>query len=219
LRKAERLFELIQILRASVNPVTADHMAETLEVSTRTIYRDIASLQAMRVPIDGEAGMGYIMRPGYNLPPLNFDAEEIQAMVVGLSLLSRTGDTGLQKAAKRIYNKLDDVRASLDAIHVSAWGAEPVTSLDLTEIRNAIRSEHKLKLVYQDQHNVQTRRVILPIAMMYYVETIVIAAWCELRQQFRHFRADRIHACQTLSEDFTGKGAQLRERWELERTN
>ncbi len=217
MRKAERLFELIQILRTSRKPITAGQIGEILEVSSRTIYRDIASLQAMRVPIAGEAGIGYIMRPGYDLPPPNFDIEEIEAMVVGLSLLNRTGDTSLQKAARRIYNKLEGLRTNLQNLHVDAWGADPPGKIELSEVRNAIRTEQKIRLEYFDQHGVRSERIILPVAMVYYVEVIVIAAWCELREAFRHFRADRVHACQFLDETFIGEGSKLREQWKHER--
>jgi predicted DNA-binding transcriptional regulator YafY len=107
MRRSDRLFEIIQILRSARQPVTAEAIARQLEVSTRTIYRDISALQVMNTPIEGESGIGYIMRRGYDLPPLNFDLEEIEALRVGLALLSRTGDSALQCAARRIHAKVD----------------------------------------------------------------------------------------------------------------
>ncbi|NNJ69003.1 MAG: HTH domain-containing protein, partial [Boseongicola sp.] len=102
MQRITRMFEVIQLLRAARGPLSAEALAETLEVSKRTIYRDVAALQAMRVPIEGEAGVGYIMRRGYDLPPLNFDLEEIEALRVGLMMLGRTGDGSLERAASRI---------------------------------------------------------------------------------------------------------------------
>src|SRR4051794_32881415 len=102
MRRTSRLFEIIQLLRSAKQPLTAAALAETLEVTKRTVYRDVASLQAMSVPIYGEAGVGYVMRPGYDLPPLMLSVEEVEALVVALSLLGRTGDKGLKSAAETI---------------------------------------------------------------------------------------------------------------------
>ena len=120
--RSNRLFEIIQILRSSTTPITAEELAEKLEVSPRTIYRDIVSLQSMQTPIEGEAGIGYMMRRGYDLPPLNFDQEEIEALRVGLLLLSRTGDSMLQKAAERIFEKVDVLHGPADWLQVTSWG-------------------------------------------------------------------------------------------------
>ena len=107
MQRIPRMFEIIQILRGATGPVLADDLADRLEVSARTIYRDISALQAMSIPIEGAAGIGYVMRRGYDLPPVNFDQEEIEALRVGLLMLSRTGDSALQKAARRITSKID----------------------------------------------------------------------------------------------------------------
>lgn len=121
MRRSTRLFEIIQILRAAGAPVTAEALAARLEVSVRTVYRDIAELQAQRTPIEGEAGIGYVMRRGYDLPPLNFDAEEVEALWVGLSLLARTGDSHLQRAASRICQKIDALHCPADWLQVAPW--------------------------------------------------------------------------------------------------
>ena len=117
-----RLFELIQILRAADRPVSAARLAETLEVSVRTIYRDIAALQAMRTPVEGAAGLGYILRASYDLPPVNFDAEEVEALRVGLLMLARTGDSALQRAALRVRQKITDLNDPIDWLQVAPWG-------------------------------------------------------------------------------------------------
>ena len=217
MRRADRLFEIIQILRSEEKPVTADRLAATLEVSPRTIYRDIAVLQGMRTPIEGEAGIGYLMRSGYDLPPLNFDREEIEAIVVGLGLLVRTGDVGLQKSARRVAMKIDALRDTFPALQVSAWGAPIAESADPTRLRDAIRESRKLDLVYRDEHDAETSRVIRPIAMVYHVEATVLAAWCELRHDFRHFRVDRILKVTELDTDFRDDAARLRADWEMTR--
>ena len=215
MRRTARLFEIIQILRNQTKSITAEQIAQMLEVSTRTIYRDIAALQAMRTPIDGEAGIGYMMRSGYDLPPLNFDTEEIEAIVVGLSLLARTGDSGLLKAASRVSAKIDEVRENTQSLHVSNWGAQAPKIIDMSELRQAIRDEQKLNTVYIDENEIQTQRVILPVAIVYYIEVIILAAWCELRENFRHFRVDRITNYQLLEDYFKGHGDKLRDKWQL----
>ena len=124
--RSTRMFDIIQLLRSAKQPVTAQHIADTLEVTPRTIYRDVASLQAMRVPIDGAAGLGYIMRPGFDLPPVNFDVEEAEAITVGLSLLSRTGDKGLVRAARRAAAKLAEAVPLSETLFSSNAGVIPV---------------------------------------------------------------------------------------------
>ena len=215
--RSNRLFEIIQILRAATNPVRAQDLAETLEVSERTIYRDISALQAMRTPIDGEAGIGYIMRNGYDLPPLNFDEEEIEALRVGLLMLSRTGDSSLQQAADRVSKKIEALRNPADWLQVSPGGA-PLDDPELgcvskASLRSAIRNETKLRLTYRDEDDVQTVRTIRPIALLYHLNCTMLIGWCELRGALRHFRTDRIYRCDLLDQYFCGESEVLRRLW------
>ncbi len=212
--RSARMFEIIQLLRSAKEPCTAQQIADALEVTKRTIYRDVASLQAMRVPIEGAAGVGYVMQRGYDLPPVNFDIEEAEAISVGLSMISRTGDKSLERAAIRAARKLSNATELGKSLFSSSWGVKAPMYVDLSDIRDAIRTEVKLHIHYQDAGQTQTERAILPIALIYYAEAAVIAAWCELREDFRHFRADRIISCKLLSAGFTGKGAELRRQWE-----
>jgi predicted DNA-binding transcriptional regulator YafY len=211
--RSARMFEIIQLLRSANGPCTAQGIADILEVTKRTIYRDIASLQSMRVPIEGEAGIGYVMRPGYNLPPVNFDVEEAEAISVGLSMISRTGDKSLEKAALRAMRKLSEATQLSETLFSSSWGAKVPGHIDLADIRNAIRQETKISLLYQDVEQRSTERKIRPIALVYYAEAVVIAAWCELRNDFRLFRSDRIISCEMLTEGFEGEGLGLRRQW------
>lgn len=214
MRRTDRLFEIIQILRSEPRSITAGNIASRLEVSVRTIYRDIQTLQAMRTPIEGEAGVGYIMRQGYDLPALNFSADEIEAIVVGLSLIARTGDKSLQQAAQRVSSKIDKVRNRLDSLQVSDWGADAPKSVDPGLLRSSIREERKMNLHYSDENGVETKRVVLPIGIIYYIQSIVLIAWCELRNDFRHFRVDRMLDCQSDGETFNGQGDRLRADWQ-----
>lgn len=220
MRKASRLFEIIQILRLSRRVVTAAEIAEQLEVTPRSIYRDIAALQAMRVPIEGERGLGYILRPGFDLPPLMFSVEETEAIVLGLALLERTADTGLKQAARRVNAKIaaavpEPLRQVMESNALQAWGsvAPAPEGVDLAMVRAAIRDERKLLIDYRDELANATERTVRPLALIYYSATAVIVAWCELRKAIRNFRADRVEDCQPLEDFFLGEGNALRELW------
>lgn len=212
--RTARFFEIIQILRAAPAPVRARDLADTLEVSMRTVYRDIAILQARQVPILGEAGTGYVMRAGYDLPPLTFDVDEAEAIAVGLSMIARTGDAGLWRAANRAHRKLAQVAPGTRHLVASAWGVEDTGQTDPGLIRRAIRDEAKLDLVYDDQNGAQTRRRVWPLALIYYADTVMIVAWCELRTALRHFRLDRTRDAALTAEYFKGQGAALLKHWE-----
>src|SRR5689334_20643310 len=165
MRKASRLFEIIQILRLAKGPVTAATIAEKLEVTVRSVYRDIVALQAMRVPIEGGRGIGYILRPGFDLPPLMFSIEEMEAIVLSLALLERTGDGELKQAAARIGQKIagavpPPLRQAMDAKALYAWGSiAPSPMADLASVRRAIRDEQKLDIAYRDELGRESQRV------------------------------------------------------------
>jgi predicted DNA-binding transcriptional regulator YafY len=218
--RASRLIDIIQLLRRAKKPLTAEAIAAALEVTKRTVYRDIVALQAMRAPIDGQAGVGYVMRPGFDLPPLTFTADEVEAVVVGLSLVRRTRDAGLLKAARGVARKIaaaipesPDIRLDGDALQVSPWSAVPASTIDFDVIRKAIREARKLRLRYEDAQSRGTERTIRPIALVYYVDNVILAAWCELRDGFRHFRADRIKDCAATGDRFKGEADALRAAW------
>lgn len=215
--KSNRLFETIQILRAANGPVRAEDLAAQLEVSVRTTYRDIAALQAMRTPIEGEPGIGYVLRRGYDLPPLNFDEEEVEALRVGLCMLNRSGDRALRRAAERISAKIDALQAPAAWLQVSPWGApddDPeLGCVSKAMIRAAVREERVLRIEYEDAKGERTTRDIRPIAVVYHIDAVLVAAWCELRSGLRHFRTDRIYACEHTGTSFSGQGEILRTLW------
>ena len=220
MRKASRLFEIIQILRLAKKPVTAQQIAQQLEVTSRSVYRDIVVLQSMRVPIEGERGIGYILRPGFDMPPLMFSIEETEAIVLALALVERTGDTALRQAAKRVSGKIaasipEPLARVLSTTALHAWGssAPSPTGVDLGLVRRAVRDEEKLALSYSDESGRSTQRVIRPIAVIYYSQNANIVAWCELRQAIRNFRSDRVAQCRSTGERFAGEGESLRQLW------
>ena len=220
MRRSDRLFDIIQVLRTARAPMTAAAIAAELEVHVRTVYRDVATLQARRVPIEGAAGIGYVLRRGFDLPPLMFTAEEIEAIAVGARMVARTGDAGLRHAAGSVLSKVtavlpDALREHLadPPVFVSASGAPVPESADLSAVRQAIRDERKLRIAYTDGAGGQTERVIWPIAMAYYVQATLIVGWCELRRDYRHFRADRIASLTVLDERYPSDQGRLMAEW------
>lgn len=220
MRRADRLFDIIQSLRASAGPVTAGALAEKLEVTARTIYRDITALQASRIPIEGAPGLGYVLRRGYDLPPLMFTADEIDAIAVGARHVRRLRDPKLQQAAESVLAKVtavvpEGLRPYLREapFYVSEGSAPAPTGIDPASLREAIHHARKMAVAYVDEKGRRTERTIWPIAMAYYVDVTVVAAWCELRRDFRHFRADRIMSAQFLEDSFAAEAPRLRAEW------
>lgn len=220
MRKASRLFEIIQILRLAEKPVTAAHIAGDLGVTSRSIYRDIAALQIMGVPIRGGRGIGYLLRPGFDLPPLMFSIEETEAIVLALALLERTGDMALMQSARKAGQKIaaampPPLRQALTGNALHAWGAvaPPPSGIDLALVRAAIRDERKIEIAYRDEKGQATQRVIRPIALIYYPQVANVVAWCELRQALRNFRADRVEGSHPTDAFFKGQGDGLRRQW------
>ena len=220
MRRADRLFDVIQTLRTAKNPVTAAALAEQLEVAVRTVYRDIATLQARRVPIEGERGIGYVLRKGFDLPPLMFTTEEVDAIAVGAGLVRRLRDPALHDAAVSVLSKIsavlpDGLRDHIDAapFYVSGGSAHVPEGVDLSEIRGAIRERRKLRLGYADERGRLTRRTVWPIALAYYVDVTLLATWCELRANYRHFRVDRIKRLRMLDEKYPSDDGRLMAGW------
>jgi predicted DNA-binding transcriptional regulator YafY len=221
MRRADRLFDVIQMMRTAKGPITAAAIAQQLEVTPRTIYRDIASLQASRVPIEGAAGLGYVLRRGYDLPPLMFSTEEADAIAVGMRLLHRLRDPDLAQAAERVLAKIavilpERIRGSLsDApFTVSEGSARMPDGINLSEIRAAIRDRTQLRLSYQDGNGSASDRIVWPIALVYYVDVTVLAAWCALRKDYRHFRVDRMQSLTVLDEPIPADHRMLLAGWE-----
>lgn len=221
MRRADRLFEIIQVLRRAEKPVTAHDLAEQLEVTERTIYRDMAALQGRQVPIEGAAGVGYIMRPGYDLPPLMFTLEEIEAISVGLSMLDRTADCGLRGAASSVIGKIQSVlplnlEGSLrnSKSRVTNWPVPVVRTSILKKLRDCIRRAKSAKIAYIGSEGQASTRSIKPLALVYHADVIVVAAWCDMREDFRHFRADRIAKYQETETCFAPERDALFAAWE-----
>ncbi|MCB1500780.1 MAG: YafY family transcriptional regulator [Bauldia sp.] len=221
--RTERLFSLMDALRRHRRPVTAADLSADLGVSVRTIYRDIQVLTGLGAPIDGEAGLGYLLRPGFFLPPLMFDEAELEALVLGVRFVGRQGDESLAAAASNALAKIAaaapaDLRDAIAATGLWApprWTPDPDRHL-LAPLREAIRRELKIRIVYTDEKGAETTRLIWPIALSFYDDRRTIAAWCELRSGFRHFRTDRIGDLAPTGERYPRRRALLVADWRRE---
>jgi len=224
LRRAERLFQIIQILRRSKRrPITAQDIASELETSLRTIYRDISQLLAERVPIRGEAGIGYILEDGFDMPPLMLTADEIEAAMLGAQWVMGRGDEALTRAARDLVAKIGAVvpphlkPLALDSTLVSPqWRRIEVDAIDMAKVRAAIHAQTKIVIAYSDGVGRETRRTIWPIAVSYWDMVRVIVAWCELRQGFRSFRTDRVRGAEFTGERYPMPRTRLTAQWRKE---
>jgi predicted DNA-binding transcriptional regulator YafY len=218
--RSERLLELIQALRRHRQPVSGAALADELGVSLRTIYRDIQTLIGQGAAIDGEAGVGFVLRPGFVLPPLMFTDEELEALVLGWRFLAQRADKPLADAARNAIIKIaavlpDDLRDSIDATGLLAGPGRkpPPDPIDVASLRTAIRTEHKLVIDYTDPKGKRTRRTVWPIALGFFDRARVLAAWCELRQDFRHFRTDRIASLRETKQRYPRRRRALMKEW------
>ena len=219
--RSERLFDLIQALRRRRRAVSAASLAEELGVSKRTVYRDIETLISLGAPIEGEAGVGYLLRPGFLVPPLMFTEEELEALALGGRWVTQHADRDLVTAAENALAKIAAVlpvplTAKLDnPTLISASPRElALEKVEPTLIRNAIRRERKLRIAYMDEAGAQTERTVWPIALVYYEATRVLVAWCEMRVGFRHFRSDRISSIAELDERYPRTRIALVRAWQ-----
>ena len=218
MRRADRLFQIVQIMRSG-RLITARMLADRLEVSERTIYRDIADLQGSGVPIDGEAGIGYMMREGYDLPPIMFSREEVSALIVGARMVGAWSGARMALAAETALSKIDnilpdDMRGMGQTTPVFAFDFQMPEFLKrrLDDLNAAIADRAVLELVYEAPESAQTRREVEPVGLNYWGKTWTVAAWCRLREDFRTFRIDRIQSMTDTGERVKPvKGRTLRD--------
>jgi predicted DNA-binding transcriptional regulator YafY len=218
--RAQRLLDLLQELRRHRRPVSGAALAEALGVSLRTLYRDIATLAAQGAHIDGEPGVGYVLRPGFMLPPLMFSEEEIEALVLGSRWVAERADRPLSEAARNALVKIaavlpEDLKDGIDESGLLIGPGAPLAAGDaeLPSIRQAIRRERKLRIAYVDADGGKTRRTVWPFALAFFDRVRVVAAWCELRQGYRHFRTDRIAALSVTEKRYPRRRQALLKEW------
>jgi predicted DNA-binding transcriptional regulator YafY len=218
--RTERLLSLIQLLRRHRRPVTGREVAAEMGVSLRTVYRDIATLIAQGAPIDGAAGLGFILRPGFLLPPLMFRDEEIEALVLGSRWVSQLPDEMLASAARDALAKIHSVlpvalreRAEYSGLFPVPRDAVLRDAVDGAVLRRAIRDNRKLRLLYCDTNGLRTTRVVWPLAIGFHERLRMLVAWCELRSAFRHFRTDRIESAEILQQPLPRGRQDLLREW------
>lgn len=224
MKKAERLLEIIRILHKRKYAVTARELSSEFGISLRSVYRDISSLQLQGIPIDGETGVGYMLRKGYTLPPLMFTIDEIEAIVAGVKWVLSTGDTTLATSAKEAIQKIKDTippalqNTINEAPLLIGYKRQQKIGKGLTQaIHDSIRKNEKLIITYSDELNKESERIIWPIALGYFDSTVVLAAWCELRKAFRHFRVDRVKKWSRTHEKYPLMHALLYKKWQKEK--
>lgn len=208
MRRADRLFRIVQVMRRR-RLVTAAQLAEQLEVSERTIYRDLADLSRSGVPIQGEAGVGYRLDRGFDLPPLMFNAAEVEGLVLGARMVERWGDPELRHAARSILDKVHAVLPDAErerlrgtSLFAMSFAVDDEVLERLGHCRKAIREQMKVHIDYLDPDGKQTERVTRPLGLFFWGHTWTVAAYCELRQDFRNFRLDRVTDMQVLTQRF-----------------
>jgi predicted DNA-binding transcriptional regulator YafY len=220
LSRSQRLLDLIQVLRRHRRPIAGQALAAELGVSIRTLYRDVATLQSQGADIEGEPGLGYMLKPGFMLPPLMFSEDEIEALVLGSRWVADRGDDRLGFAARNALAKIaavlpDDLREDLDAsaLLIGPGAARAADNVDLAQVRKAIRAERKLEIAYSDGRGSASQRTIWPFALGFFDRIRVAVAWCELRQDFRHFRADRISSLAATDIRYPRRRQALLKAW------
>jgi predicted DNA-binding transcriptional regulator YafY len=223
MRRADRLFQIVQLVRGR-RLSTAEFLAGRLQISVRTVYRDIADLCAQGVPIEGEAGVGYRMRAGFELPPLMFSEGEAKALVASVRLAQPRLDAELAREAEAALAKIVGVlpsaaRAAAESLVLYAppVGLSDATRAALLTLRQAVEARRKLHLVYLDLKDAMSERTVRPLACFYWESVWTLAAWCELREDFRNFRVDRIRRAEALDERFRDEpGRTLADLWRMQ---
>lgn len=216
--KTERLFALLDALRRRRAPVTAETLAEEQEVSVRTIYRDVQTLIGLGAPIEGEAGLGYVLRPGFFMPPLMFTPVELEALVLGVRWVQTLPDGELGAAARNALAKIatassDDLRARID--DPGLWPANlpnperKARTPILERARQAMRSERAVEIDYEDAEGRASQRTIWPVQLAYHEQKEIVVAWCCLREAYRLFRTDRIKTFELTEQPYGRRRAEL----------
>lgn len=216
--RTHRIFELLAALRAHRTPVTASHLARDLDVSLRTLYRDIETLRDLGAPIDGQAGVGFRLVDGFFLPQFAFSSDELDALILGLDWVRRKGDPALVQAGERASAKLLSTNRGASARHeppalISASQVERADPPHAAQLRAAIKRQRKVAIGYEDAQGARSQRVVWPIAIVFFDDVRVLAAWCEQRSDFRHFRIDRVALSAVLEERYPGRRQALVAQW------
>ncbi len=221
MNRTERLLNLLQILRSYRHPVSGQRLAERLGVSIRTLYRDIATLQAQGAEIQGEVGIGYILKPTFFLPPLMFTQTEIQALLLGTQWVSQFGDAPLSQAATEALNKIlavlpTNIKNGLNtfSLRVGPPVSESLAKEDLSVLREAIATQKKIKFIYKSEDHQETQQIVWPFTVGYFTNGRILVAWCEQQKGYKHFKTDGILSLTVLDERYPGSKDKLFREWQ-----
>lgn len=220
--RSQRLLELLQLLRVYRQPASASLLADKLEVTPRTIYRDINTLREQGADIVGESGIGFVLVSDHHLPPLNFSLDELHAIVLGLRWVKRHGDAQLADSSDHAYAKiaaviperLQEQLLTAPLMVASAHYYSPLEEQHAEQLRESINQEVKVLVTYQDAQDQVSQRVIYPLAIGFFDQVLICPAWCELRQDFRHFRVDRMVDMTLLKDNYHPNRDYLLRRWQ-----
>jgi predicted DNA-binding transcriptional regulator YafY len=221
MRRTERLFQIIQILRSTRSPITGRELADELEISLSTLYRDMAELHAQRIPITGEPGVGYVLDDGYDMPPLMLTADELEAAALGAAWVVSEADPSLARAARDLVTKLSTaIPKELRPVVLDASSKPIQTRVRVSErfdsalLRHAIRERYRLQLIYTDRDGSRTDRIVWPLLIAYLDRTRYLVGWCETKEDYRHFKTERIQELRVLGEKYSGRRVALLKGWE-----
>ena len=221
MRRTERLFQIIQILRSTRSPVTGMKLASELEVSLSTLYRDMAELHAQRVPITGEAGIGYVLNDGYDMPPLMLTADELEAAALGAAWVASEADPSLARAARDLVSKLSSAIPKELRPVILDGSTKPIQTrarvserFDSALLRHAIRERYRLQLIYKDRDGSTTDRIVWPLLIAFLDRTRYLVGWCETKEDYRHFKTERVEELRVLGKKYPGRRVALLKGWE-----
>lgn len=219
MRRADRLFRIVEYLKARREAVTGEALAAEMEIGVRTIYRDMADLRSSGVPIVGEAGVGYMLSQDYLVKPLMFDVEELDALSLGAQMVESWGDAAIARSARRAIEKITAVLpeslaedASRSAAYACSSRSKAPIVIDLASLRRAVRTKQVIEIRYTDESGNKTQRRIRPLCLVFIAPVWLLAAWCETRNDFREFRVDRVTSMKIADEQFQDEaGKTLRD--------
>ncbi|MEE2946482.1 helix-turn-helix transcriptional regulator [Cognatishimia activa] len=220
--RTARLFQLMQALRSLPSPVTAERLADETDVSVRTLYRDIDSLRGLGAVIDGEAGFGYTLIEDATLPPLGFEDEELEALVLGLREVMAVGDPSLAKGAESALAKLgarlpegQSRRLKHAVLSATSFFPPPPPTVDAEVLRQAAWDERRIRFNYSDAKGAKTRREVYPLSIVFMQSSHCLVGWCHLRNDYRAFRLDRMLDLEVMDESFRPRRvSMLRDYWQ-----
>lgn len=219
--RTKRLLDLLLILNNRRYSVSGHVLAQELGISIRTLYRDIAILRSQGAQIEGEIGVGYLLKPSFFIPPMMFTENEVYALILGSKWVSQYGDMDLSKSANKALDKIftvlpQEIKNIIDTIslRVGPPATQSFTQENLTDLRLAILNKNKLEIVYLAANNDQSTRIIWPFAIGYFTDKRILVGWCEKQNDYRHFKTDRIISMRILDEHYNKPRAELFEEWQ-----